>query len=242
MRRWLSRGALLALAVAAVLPTRAHGAAAPATNHPVLQRFLAEDAPTLTEFRALRRMEASSEKLKASAWMDVWTEGDASGFRYVVAAEGGSGYIRSRVFKDALETEQKMWATGAAHRSAITPENYEFEDLGPEPTGLAWIGVTPRRKDVLLVDGSIFLQPVDGDLVRIQGRLSKAPSFWTRRVEIDRRYERLAGVRLPVLLETVANVLIAGRSTMKMTYDYETVNGQRVGSPALTTRAAAATP
>jgi hypothetical protein len=26
-------------------------------------------------------------------------------------------------------------------------------------------------------------------------------------------------------------VLIAGRSTFKMTYEYETINGQRVGSP-----------
>jgi hypothetical protein len=31
----------------------------------------------------------------------------------------------------------------------------------------------------------------------------------------------------------VAHVLIAGRSTFKMTYEYETINGHRVGSPAV---------
>jgi hypothetical protein len=46
-----------------------------------------------------------------------------------------------------------------------------------------------------------------------------------------RRYERLGGVRVPVSIESVAHVLIAGRSTFKMTYEYETVNGQRVGNP-----------
>jgi hypothetical protein len=84
---------------------------------------------------------------------------------------------------------------------------------------------------VLLVDGSIFVQPGDGDLARIEGRLSKTPSFWTRRVDVVRRYERIAGVRVPVSIESVAHVLIAGRSTFKMTYEYETINGQHVGNP-----------
>ena len=67
--------------------------------------------------------------------------------------------------------------------------------------------------------------------MRIEGRLSKAPSFWTRRVEVVRHYERINGVRVPVAIESVASVLIAGRSTFKMTYQYETINGQQVGVP-----------
>jgi len=40
--------------------------------------------------------------------MDVWTEADqVGGFRYQVAAEGGSGYIRRRVFLAALQGEVK---------------------------------------------------------------------------------------------------------------------------------------
>ena len=75
------------------------------------------------------------------------------------------------------------------------------------------------------------MQPSDGELARIEGRLSKTPSFWTRRVDVVRRYERKAGVRVPVGIESVAHVLVAGRSTFKMTYEYETINGQHVGSP-----------
>jgi hypothetical protein len=36
---------------------------------------------------------------------------------------------------------------------------------------------------------------------------------------------------MPVAVESVANVLIAGRSTFRMTYEYESVNGQHVGDP-----------
>jgi hypothetical protein len=84
---------------------------------------------------------------------------------------------------------------------------------------------------VLLVDGSIFLNPEDGELVRMEGRLSKPPSFWTRRVEIVRWYQRILGFRMPTALESVANVLVAGVSTFRMSYEYESINGQRVGNP-----------
>jgi hypothetical protein len=67
--------------------------------------------------------------------------------------------------------------------------------------------------------------------VRVEGRLSKTPSFWTRRVEVVRHYRRIQGVRVAVAIESVESVLIAGRSTFKMTYNYETINGQSVGSP-----------
>ena len=89
----------------------------------------------------------------------------------------------------------------------------------------------PRRKDLLLLEGSIFLRPEDAELVRIEGRPSKSPSFWTRQVEIVRRFQRFAGVRMPITFESSANVFIAGRSTFRMTYEYETVNGQSVGDP-----------
>jgi hypothetical protein len=196
-----------------------------------LERFLASDHSPPQQYRALRRLAAQSDRLNASAWMEVWTEADVHGFRYEVAAEGGSREIRSRVFRAALRSEREMW--GARSRGAINPDNYTFEDRGAESSGLVSVGVKPLRKDVMLVNGSIFLRPEDGDLVRIEGTLARTPSFWTRRVTIVRRYERIAGVRVPVALESTAHVLVAGRSTMTMTYEYETVNGQRVGSPVL---------
>ena len=164
--------------------------------------------------------------------MDAWTEFDhAGGFRYEVVGEGGSSYICKKVLLAALDGEQKLWASREPQRASVTLDNYSFHNGGSTPDGLEWLGVTPRRKDVLLVDGSIFLQPADGELARIEGRLSKSPSIWTRRVEIMRQYQRIGGVRVPVTVESVAHVLIAGRSTFRMTYEYQTINGQHVGDP-----------
>jgi hypothetical protein len=197
----------------------------------VIERFLARESQGPTQYRALRRLDARNLHFGASAWMDVWTDADATGgFSYQVASEGGSGYIRRRVFLAALASEQKMWREGEPQRAQLNLTNYLIHDEGVAD-GLASLAITPRRKDVLLIDGWVFVKQDDGDLVRIEGRLSKVPSLWTRHVEIVRRYGRIDGVHVPMEIESVAQVLIAGRSTFRMTYEYESINGQRVGNP-----------
>jgi hypothetical protein len=198
----------------------------------VLERFLMRSDEGPMAYRALRRLEAHNQHFGANAWMDVWTEADeAGGFRYQVAAEGGSSYIRRRVFLAALEGEQKLWREGEPKRSQLNHANYSFKDDGRVDGGLASLAISPKRKDVLLVNGWLFVKQEDGDLVRIEGQLSKNPSFWTRRVEIVRRYGRVGDAHVPLEIESVAQVLIAGRSTFRMTYEYETINGHHVGDP-----------
>jgi len=207
-------------------------AAATAGSPPILGRFLALDDPIPAQARALRHLEARNDKFDMSAWMDVWTEIDASGFHYRIVAEEGSDYIRSHVFREALEGERAIWASSAPDKASFTPANYIFEDRG-QTDGLASLLVKPRRKDVLLIDGHIFLRPDDGELLRMAGELAKPPSWWTRRVRIVREFQRFAGVRMPVSLDAAANVRFFGPSWFRAVYEYETVNAERVGTPQL---------
>ena len=227
MQRFFRFAAALAVACAV-----ANVHAQPSAQQTVLQRFLARAEEPPVEYRALRRLEAQNPKFKQSAWMQAWTEYDhVKGFQYQIVDEGGSGYIRNKVLRAALDGERKIWADHEPQKSSFNHDNYMFDDGASAPDGLATVGVRPKRKDVLLVEGALFVQPNDGELSRIEGKLSKTPSFWTRRVDVVRRYERKAGVRVPVAIESVAQVLIAGRSTFKMTYEYQTINGQHVGDP-----------
>jgi len=209
----------------------------------IIQRVVARRDPPAHQYRALRHLEAQSDKLGGSAWIDAWTEVDqTAGFRYEIISEGGSGFVRGKVLRPWLDGEKKMWTAGDPERASLTLENYTFADRGLSADGLAWLDVKSRRKDVLLVDGSIYVNPADGDLVRIEGRLSKAPSFWTRRVEVIRCYRRINGIHMPVSIESVASVLIAGRSTFSMTYQYQSINDQHVGDPHINVAAPARTP
>jgi hypothetical protein len=233
MRRVLACSALLIAALASGTAVRAQRET---SVPPALLRFLATSEQGPASYRAFRHLEVRNGHLSDAAWMNVWTTADERGFEYEIIGQGGSGYVRDRVFVPALEAERTMW--GADAGGALTHENYTFEDLGADPGGLAWIGLKPRRQDVLLVNGSAFLRPDDGDLVRVEGALSRTPSFWTRKVEIVRRYDRIAGVRLPVAFESVASIRMAGQATFTMSYEYRTVNGLEVsGGPAPTAAA-----
>jgi hypothetical protein len=230
------RGVVLALFVALVAaPTliRAEepGVAADPNFSRVLERFLSLDDATSTAYRALRRLEVRNEQQTVTAWMDVWTESDGSGrFTYDIVAQGGSSLVRSKVFLASLEAEKKMSEPGAPGRAAFTRDNYTFEPA-QRTAGLSELAVTSKRADVMLINGSIFLHPDTGELVRLEGRLSKTPSFWIKQVDVVRCYERVGGVRVPVSLDAVAKVRMGGRNTFHMSYQYEKINGRRVGAP-----------
>lgn len=229
MRRGLFSSSLLVAGLSATLI--ATGAPAPEPDIPpvpALRRFLATEYGVIHQATTRRHLEARNDHFDTEAWMDVRTDADTDGFRYTVLGEGGSGLVRNKALRGALDQEKRAWSEGEATRSWFTTANYEFADLGTEPDGLARVAVKPRRKDMLLVIGSILLRPDDGALVRIEGTLAKSPSFWTRRIHVVRHYQTIAGVQLPVEVESSAQIRIAGSSTFRMRYVYESVNGMRV--------------
>lgn len=193
---------------------------------PGMIKFL-QRSTVFYSYSAERRLEAAGSGRQA--WLDARTRfAPATGLHYEVTAEGGSDFIRSRVLRSVLDEEQRLIAGGDSHRVAVTEANYRFESKGFGGDGLAEVAVTPLRKDRSLVNGSIFLTPQDGELVRLEGRLVKNPSFWVTRVDIVRRYERVNGVLMPVSLESTAQLRFLGRSTLRMTYRYSHVDGRPV--------------
>ena len=197
-----------------------------------LVRFLTPDPAPLMSYRGTRRLQASAREGKLQASLHVWTElHPKRGFQYRVISEDGADSIRSRVLRPVLDAERRSQAPGDIQQGGLTRENYTFEPPSYSHDGLLRVPIHPRRDHVTLVDGAMFLRPGSGDLVRVEGRLSKRPSFWTRRVEIVREYARIAGVRVPVSMESTAQLLIIGASRFSMTWEYESINGMPVGLP-----------
>jgi hypothetical protein len=216
---------LLALVIAPTVR-----ATVPDTADHCIRRFLAQD-DAQPRYRAIRRLEAENGSRRG--WLEAVTEyAPGHGFHYQVIAEGGSGVIRDKILRGVLDGEQKAIAQGDTGRSSIAPDNYLFEPSGLDPDGLARVLLSPRRKDRVLVAGAMFLQPGDGALVRLQGRLAKSPSFWIRNVDIVRNYERIGGAVVPVALESKAQVRLLGPATLRMTYAYSEIEGQPVSSTA----------
>jgi hypothetical protein len=212
------------------------GAPAPAvpaspSEYVAVERFLAQIEKPPVAYQARRRLEASSAKLKESAWMDAVTQYQpATGFTYSIVAHGGSERIRRRVLEAVLEAEQENAARAEWRKANLSRANYEFNFGGHTGDGMLKMQLTPRRKDSRLVLGSALLTAKSGNLVRVEGRLSKSPSIWVRWVDVSRTYAPIAGAMMPVSIESTADVRIAGVSTFSMMYDYQMVDGHTVNA------------
>lgn len=228
MRRCLA--ALLVLLC--IAPWVARGVAASAASaavEPALQRFLARGDEPISSYRAVRHLEARNDRFNMTGSIDALTELTAEGqFSYTVLRESGSPYIRNNVLRTVLKSEEKLFATGDPSRAAFTAANYELDGGEPAEPGVVKLFAKPRRHDVALVDGAVFVTSSDADLLRVEGRLARNPSFWTTRVDVVKKYERVAGVRVPVRLDTIAQLRLAGASSLTVTYAYQDINGVAV--------------
>lgn len=232
---WVSGFTLLSLSSASSNPA-AREEDSVRSNTSAVMRFLALREEPLRQYRAYRRMKAECERMDQQGWLEAWTEYDERGFRYEIVAEGGSESVRNKVLKTVLRREQELIAKGEDSRGALTSSNYEFEDAASE-NGMRYILLKPKRKDALLVDGRMVLSQDGSDLLRVEGRLAKNPSFWTSLVNVIRHYARLDGVRVPVAVESIAKVKLVGLSRMDVHYEYESINGRPVSLSARRTSA-----
>jgi hypothetical protein len=216
---------MLLLAIVVASSARA---TVPDAAEQTITQFLSQD-DAQPAYRAVRRLEAENGTRKA--WLEALTEyTPAAGFHFQITAEGGSGYIRSKILTAVLEGEREVIANGETARSSLALANYRFQGNGIDAEGFANVLLMPRRKDRVLVAGTMFLKPTGGDLVRLQGRLAKSPSFWIKDVDIVRTYERIGGTVVPVALETKAQVRFLGEATLRMTYVYMDIDGRPVPS------------
>jgi hypothetical protein len=215
---------VVALALAAGSPVLADSTTS------LLARFFAVDAQPLISYRAFRHMTAATRGGKMTASMDAWTSLDPQhGFTYEITAMDGSGIIQKHVLLKALEAEQDaVQSTANKSQSALTLANYEFLDISPIKGGMVRVNVKPRRNHVMLINGHLVIESDSADLVRVEGELSKRPSFWTRRVHIIREYDRVGGVHVPVSMKSTADVLIVGSSSFSMDYKYSEINGKPI--------------
>jgi hypothetical protein len=226
--------ALVAAALVVVVQTARPTATSPVAD-PVavwaVEQFLARPR-VAHDYQATRRLEASGSGRRA--WLDVSTDySPAAGLRYQVTAEGGSGYIRSRVLLSLLDEEQRLISQGDEHTVALTADNYRFTAETLNEEGLATVTLWPLRKDRALIAGRMFLT-TGGELRRVEGRLARNPSFWVTRVDIVRSYRPINGVLMPVLLETRARLRLLGAAELRMTYRYSSIDEVPVGEPSPT--------
>lgn len=193
----------------------------------LIRRVVAQTTRTVS-ITARRELRAGTVSGKHKGWMTVETVMSAAGqFTWDVLEEGGSERTRNKVFRSLLETEEHTWREALGERSALTPANYEFLPLPHAAGEPVKIRLRPRRRESSLIDGTLTVSS-DGYPMVLEGQMAKSPSFWVKSVTVVKRYERFAGVALPVTIESLADLRFFGQATFTMRYHYLEVNGRHV--------------
>ncbi len=152
---------------------------------------------------------------------------------FTIVAESGSGLIRSRVFKPLMEIEVETAAGRNRYSSSVTPDNYHFKLLGEEDvdgTHCFVVQATAKRADKYLFNGKVWIHAADFAFVQVAGQPSQTPSFWIKRVEFVRRYQKIKEFWLPRKNESITQVRMFGKNIL--TIDYEQYEITQVGGAA----------
>lgn len=121
-----------------------------------------------------------------------------------------------KVVRKILEHESEA-EKDSTPPSAIIRENYDFQLLGRENlqgTPCYVLKLQPKRKDSALIDGRAWVDANSFEILKIQGEMSKSPSWWIKDVNVTVLFGELNGVWTQLSTDAVANVRIAGKYTV----------------------------
>ncbi|HEX9760895.1 MAG TPA: hypothetical protein VGA40_08240 [Candidatus Acidoferrales bacterium] len=149
--------------------------------------------------------------------------------KFCIVSESGSQFLHNRVLRRLIEAEVEAMQADHRRRTAMDPDNYEFQWVGLErifDRGFYVLEVVPRVKNKFLFRGRIWVDEQDFAIVRMEGEPAKNPSWWTKRNLIQVTYEKIGEFWLPTRNETNTQVRIFGKSQLTILYqNYEILNG-----------------
>ena len=182
----------------------------------------------LDHFSVLRTYTVEDDKGKTVAEEIVHMEYRAPGTEtFTIASASGSAFIRGHVFKKLMKREGERAKHPEDRDRALTTDNYAFDVLRKERVNgsdCTVIHAVPKRKRIYLFEGVIWIDERDFAVVKAAGRLSKNPSFWIKRVDFVRQYQKIGEFWLPQKEQSVAKVRIYGTKVLKIDYQKYSIN------------------
>jgi hypothetical protein len=157
---------------------------------------------------------------------------------FKVFSASGSPFLRHKVIDRLMEAEIDDTSGKNRDQGQLSPANYVFRQIGTEalagrPSYV--FEVSPKTPRSYLMRGRVWVDAEDFAIVRMEGSTAKNPSFWTRRTHFVRKYEKHGQFWLPASVETDSDVLLAGKSTLRIDYSGYEINSAADTAVAITT-------
>ena len=140
---------------------------------------------------------------------------------FTIVSESGSGTVRSRVFKKLLEAEQESMREENQQRTAINPENYNFQLTDYQKIDgneFYVLEAQPLNKNKFLFRGKIWVDTKDFAIAHVEGEPAVNPSWWTVKTDFKRSYQKIGSFWLPESNESETKVRIFGTAVLTIKY------------------------
>jgi len=146
---------------------------------------------------------------------------------FKILEEHGSHVIGNMVFRPLMDHEIKATSIEAKRDTSITPANYNVELKGEDELDgrhCYLLYAVPRRRDKYLFEGTIWIDAEDLAVAQIVGQPAKNPSFWVKKVQFTRRYQKIGDFWMPKEDTSVSEVKIFGKHTLTIRYEEYKLN------------------
>jgi hypothetical protein len=144
-----------------------------------------------------------------------------AGKTYKVVSRSGPGLLQKRVLDRLLEEESAMTRGTERERSLLNTANYSIELTGSEQIAgrqCYVLSLVPKSRSIHLLKGRAWIDSTTFALVRIEGRPTASPSFWTGKPLIVRDYIPVQGFWLAQHSHATSDGFFAGNTQLDVQY------------------------
>ena len=176
-------------------------------------------------------IDASVPKLKKQGRLEALRKISKLGkVTYKVLGFQGDDTVKNEVIARYLEAEQKGQDDSQAF--AITPQNYKFKYKGlhtlSDGQKIYIIFLSPRKKEVGLFKGEMWLDSKTYLPVMESGKLVKNPSIFFKKVEFVRSFKIKDGAAIPQHMDSIIDARLFGK--VNLSVDYKKVDTAQPGA------------
>lgn len=179
----------------------------------------------LCAYHVTRIYTLSNKHLNGAARMEVevtYKKGEKKHFKVLSLSASG---IARRSLLDLLQQETASEGY-QSDKSTLSPRNYRFRILGQQSCGAVecyQVRMVPKQRSEYLVDATALISTRDYRYVEVTGSMSKSPSLWLSRPEVDQRFIDVDGFRLPSYNHSKTHILFLGDADLTIQYGTYTV-------------------
>jgi hypothetical protein len=185
----------------------------------------------LRDYTATRRYILKNARFKHDAEMLVRMRVTAEhGKVFQILSEHEVEGLSRRVFKKVLDGESEISRTEAKHLNQVTPRNYNFRMLGTEEFSgrrCYVLEIKAKSRNKYLLDGKIWVDAIDSQLVRMEGRTAANMSFWVGKPYVVYDFQKVGCYWLAARNHSMADARFIGTTELTIEVQgYELKPGQ----------------